>query len=48
MYTNRITRTKRKEIIKLRDKNYTHRAIAQQIGCHSNTVSKVLKNEGVV
>jgi len=47
MITNRITRTKRKEIIKLRDKNYTHLAIAKEIGCHTNTVSKVLKKEGV-
>jgi IS30 family transposase len=47
MYTNRITRAKRKEIIKLRDRNYTHRAIATEVGCHSNTVSKVLKKEGV-
>jgi len=47
MLTNRITRTKRKEIIKLRDMNYTHLAIAKEIGCHTNTISKVLKQEGI-
>jgi len=47
MQTNRITRTKRKEIIRLRDENHTHKAIAIAVGCHTNTVSKVLKKEGV-
>lgn len=47
MLTNRITRTKRKEIIALRDKNLTHTAIAEQVGCHRNTIGKVLRQEGV-
>ncbi|WP_367318005.1 helix-turn-helix domain-containing protein [Pseudoalteromonas sp. KG3] len=48
MQTNRITRTKRKVIIDLRDKNLSHTAIADKVGCHRNTVSRVLKQEGIV
>ncbi len=47
MLTNRITRTKREKIIRLRDANLTHQAIATRVGCHRNTVSKVLKTEGL-
>ena len=47
MLTNRITRTKREKIIRLRDANLTHQAIASRVGCHRNTVSKVLKSEGL-
>ncbi|WP_369832188.1 helix-turn-helix domain-containing protein [Moritella sp. Urea-trap-13] len=47
MLTNRITRTKRKKIIELRDENLAHTAIAEQVGCHRNTVGKVLRQEGV-
>ncbi|MEZ9595727.1 helix-turn-helix domain-containing protein [Shewanella sp. 10N.261.52.F9] len=45
MQTNRITRTKREKIIALRDANLTHSAIANQIGCHRNTVGKILRQE---
>ncbi|MEZ8196245.1 helix-turn-helix domain-containing protein [Vibrio cortegadensis] len=47
MLTNRITRTKRAEIIKLRDKSWTHQAIADHLGCHRNTVGRVLRKEGL-
>jgi IS30 family transposase len=47
MLTNRITRVKRIKIIELRDANLSHLAIAEQVGCHRNTVGKVLKQEGV-
>ncbi len=47
MLTNRITRTKRIKIIALRDENLTHSAIAEQVGCHRNTVGKVLREDGV-
>jgi IS30 family transposase len=47
MQTNRITRNKREKIIALRDANLTHLAIANEIGCHRNTVSKVLKEENM-
>jgi len=47
MLTNRITRTKRIKIIALRDANLSHIAIAERIGCHRNTVGKILKQEGV-
>lgn len=45
MLTNRITRTKREKIISLRDKNLSHPAIAELVGCHRNTVGKVLRQE---
>jgi len=45
MQTNRITRTKREKIISLRDENLTHLAIANEVGCHRNTVGKVLRQE---
>lgn len=47
MLTNRITRTKREKIIRLKDANLTHQAIAAKVGCLRNTVSKVLKSEGL-
>jgi IS30 family transposase len=47
MLTNRITRTKRKTIITLRDKNLSHQAIAEHIGCHRNTVGRILREEGM-
>ncbi len=47
MRTNRITRTKREKIIALRDANLTHIAIAIQVGCHRNTVGKILSQEGL-
>lgn len=47
MLTNRITRIKRVQIVALRDENKTHMAIAERVGCHRNTVGKVLKQEGV-
>ncbi|MFA0117073.1 helix-turn-helix domain-containing protein [Vibrio breoganii] len=43
MLTNRITRIKKAEIIKLRDKNLSHEAIASQVGCHRNTVGRILR-----
>lgn len=43
MKTNRITRIKKARIINLRDEGYTHQYIAERLGCHRNTVSKVLK-----
>ena len=45
MLTNRITRTKREKIISLRDRNLSHPAIAELVGCHRNTVGKVLRQE---
>lgn len=45
MQTNRITRTRKEKIIALRDANLTHAAIALQVGCHRNTVGKVLRAE---
>lgn len=47
MLTNRITRTKREKIIILRDENLSHIAIAEQVGCHRNTVGKVLRKAGM-
>lgn len=47
MKTNRITRTKRQLIIALRDQDFTHAEIARQIGCHRNTVGKILRMEGM-
>lgn len=47
MQTNRITRTKRALIIELRDENLTHVSIAERVGCHRNTVGKVLRQEGI-
>ncbi|MDN3696395.1 helix-turn-helix domain-containing protein [Vibrio cortegadensis] len=47
MLTNRITRTKRARIIELRDLNWTHQAIASSLGCHRNTVGRVLRTEGL-
>ncbi|MFA0349107.1 helix-turn-helix domain-containing protein [Vibrio sp. 10N.222.55.C6] len=47
MLTNRITRTKREKIIRLRDANLTHNAIAERVGCHRNTVGKVLRLAGL-
>lgn len=47
MLTNRITRTKRQIIINLRDKNLSHQAIAQRVGCHRNTVGRILREEGM-
>lgn len=47
MLTNRITRSKREKIIKLRDANLTHNAIAARVGCHRNTVGKVLRQAGL-
>jgi IS30 family transposase len=47
MQTSRITRTKREKIIALRDENLTHTSIAEQVNCHRNTVSKILKQEGL-
>lgn len=47
MFTNRITRQKRLQIIALRHKNYTHQHIAEKVGCHRNTVGKILKQEGL-
>ncbi|MDG2792193.1 hypothetical protein P7M42_13745 [Vibrio parahaemolyticus] len=47
MLTNRITRTKKALIIELRDKNLSHASIALQVGCHRNTVGKVLRQAGV-
>lgn len=47
MITNRITRIKRSKIIELRDANLTHSEIAIQVGCHRNTVGKVLRQEGI-
>ncbi|MCD9546274.1 hypothetical protein GLP24_15635 [Photobacterium carnosum] len=47
MRTNRITRTKREKIITLRDAELTHLAIAIEVGCHRNTVGKVLRQEGL-
>lgn len=47
MLTNRITRSKREKIITLRDANLTHNAIAERVGCHRNTVGKVLKQAGL-
>lgn len=45
MQTNRITRTRRAQIIALRDENLTHLAIAVRVGCHRNTVGRVLRQE---
>lgn len=47
MLTNRITRSKREKIIRLRDANLTHNAIAERVGCHRNTVGKVLRQAGL-
>ena len=47
MRTNRITRTKREKIIALRDEELTHLAIALEVGCHRNTVGKVLRQENM-
>ncbi|KGJ93332.1 helix-turn-helix domain-containing protein [Colwellia psychrerythraea] len=47
MFTKRITRQKRQQIISLRDKNYAHKYIAEKVGCHRNTVGKILKQEGL-
>lgn len=47
MQTNRITRVRREKIIALRDDNLTQASIAEQVNCHRNTVSKVLKQEGL-
>ena len=47
MLTNRITRNKREKIITLRDANLTHNAIAERVGCHRNTVGKVLRQAGL-
>lgn len=47
MQTNRITRIKREKIIALRDENLTHLAIAIEVGCHRNTVGKMLKEENM-
>ena len=47
MLTNRITRTKKERIIELRDKNLSHAAIAKDVGCHRNTVGKILRKEGM-
>ena len=47
MFTKIITRQKRQKIIELRDKNYTHQYIAEQVGCHRNTIGKILKKEGI-
>lgn len=47
MKTNRITRHKKIQIIELRDEGYTHQYIAEQVGCHRNTVGSVLRNEGI-
>ncbi|MEZ8233030.1 helix-turn-helix domain-containing protein [Vibrio atlanticus] len=47
MLTNRITRSKREKILTLRDANLTHNAIAERVGCHRNTVGKVLRQAGV-
>ncbi|RKF14487.1 hypothetical protein DBZ36_17705 [Alginatibacterium sediminis] len=47
MLTNRITRTKREKIITLRDENLSHASIAERVGCHRNTVGKVLRSAGV-
>jgi IS30 family transposase len=47
MQTNRITRTKREKIIILRDECLSHAAIAERVGCHRNTVGKVLRQENI-
>lgn len=47
MLTNRITRSKREKIIRLRDANLTHNTIAERVGCHRNTVGKVLRQAGL-
>lgn len=47
MLTNRITRTKREKIIVLRDEGLSHITIAERVGCHRNTVGKVLRQEGL-
>ncbi|MEZ9128841.1 helix-turn-helix domain-containing protein [Vibrio splendidus] len=47
MLTNRITRSKREKILTLRDANLTHNAIAEKVGCHRNTVGKVLRQAGL-
>ena len=47
MLTNRITRTKRRLIIELRDENLTHKAIAEKVGCHRNTIGRVLREAGI-
>ncbi|MEZ8602596.1 helix-turn-helix domain-containing protein [Vibrio splendidus] len=47
MLTNRITRSKREKILTLRDANLTHNAIAERVGCHRNTVGKVLRQAGL-
>ncbi|WP_198437865.1 helix-turn-helix domain-containing protein [Moritella sp. F3] len=47
MLTNRVTRTKREKIITLRDENLSHAAIAERVGCHRNTVGKVLRQTGL-
>lgn len=47
MFTKRITRQKRQQIISLRDKNYVHQYITEKVGCHRNTVGKILKQEGM-
>ena len=45
MKTNRITRVKKAQIIALRDEGYSHVTIAERVGCHRNTVGKVLRAE---
>ncbi|WP_133152939.1 helix-turn-helix domain-containing protein [Vibrio breoganii] len=47
MLTNRITRIKKALIIEFRDQNLTHSAIAERVGCHRNTVGRVLRSQGI-
>lgn len=47
MQTNRITRKRKALIIKLRDEGLTHQSIAEQVGCHRNTVGSILRREGM-
>lgn len=47
MKTNRITSRKKALIIELRDQGYTQQSIAEQVGCHRNTVGSVLRSEGI-
>jgi len=47
MKTNRITRTKKVQIIELRDEGYTHQYIADYIGCNRNSVGRILRLEGM-
>lgn len=45
MSRRRIPETTRQEIVRLVDKGYTQISIAEELGVHRNTVSRVYKRE---